>query len=84
MSCATLPGGSAEKQVQLKPGKTTVEVGPGGPPTIALRRFATENFPVFVAGEAAATTTIEIPKDRATQPWYLHVEAAQEARVCTG
>jgi hypothetical protein len=84
VSCTTLPGGSAEKEVQLKAGKTTVEVAPGGPPTIALRRFATENFPVFVAGDGGATTTIEIPKDRATQPWYLHVEAAQEARVCTG
>jgi hypothetical protein len=83
-SCATLPGGSAEKQVPLQPGKTTVEVAAGGPPSIALRRFATENFPVFVDGEAGATTTIEIPEDRATQPWYLHVEAEQTTRVCTG
>jgi hypothetical protein len=83
-ACTTLPGGSADKEVQLKVGKTTVEVDAGAPPTIALRRFATENFPVFVAGEGGATTAIEIPKDRATQPWYLHVEAGQPTRVCTG
>jgi hypothetical protein len=82
--CVTLPGGSAEKQVPLKPGRTTVELAPGGAPTIALRRFATENFPVFVNAAAGATTVIEIPKDRATQPWYLHVEAEGTARVCTG
>jgi hypothetical protein len=84
VACTTLPGGSAEKQVELKPGKTTVEVAEGAPPTVAMRRFATENFPVFVTAQADATTAIEIPKDRATQPWYLHVEAAQTVRVCTG
>lgn len=84
-ACTTLPGGgaSAEKQVQLKPGKTTVEVGAGAPPTIALRRFA-EQFPVFIAGDGGATTVVEIPKDRATQPWYMHVEAEATTRVCTG
>lgn len=83
-ACTTLPGGSAEKQVELKPGKTTVEVDAGASPTIAMRRFATENFPVFVDAAGGATSVIEIPKDRATQPWYLHVEAAQTTRVCTG
>lgn len=83
-ACTTLPGGSTGKQVELKPGRITVEIAAGAPPTVAMRRFATENFPVFLAAQAGATTAIEIPKDRASQPWYLHVEAAQEARVCTG
>jgi hypothetical protein len=86
-SCVTLPGGgaSAGKEVPLRPGRTTVEVAPGGPPQIALRRFATEAFPVPISGaEGGTTTAVEIPKDRATQPWYLHVEAAQTTRVCTG
>jgi hypothetical protein len=83
-ACTTLPAGSTEKEVQLKPGRTTVEVDAGGPPTIGLRRFATESFPVFVPGEGGATTSIEIPEDRADQPWKIHVEAAQTTRVCTG
>ncbi len=86
VECATLPGGeSGAKQVPLKPGRTTVEVAPGAPAQIALRRFAAESFPVpITGGEGGATTVVEIPKDRASQPWYMHVEAAQTTRVCTG
>jgi hypothetical protein len=86
-ACVTLPGGgaSAGKQVPLRPGRSTVEVAAGAPAQIAMRRFATEAFPVAVAGgEGGATTVVEIPKDRATQPWYVHVEGAQATRVCTG
>jgi hypothetical protein len=86
VECATLAAGEAGgKQIPLKPGRTTVEVAPGPPVQIALRRFAAEGFPVPIAGgEAGATTVVEIPKDRASQPWYMHVEAAQTTRVCTG
>lgn len=86
-SCVTLPGAgaSAGKEVPLQPGETTVEVAPGGPAQIAMRRFAAEAFPVSVAGgEGGETTVVQIPKDAAPQPWYMHVEAAQSARVCTG
>jgi hypothetical protein len=86
-SCVTLPGGgaSAGKEVPLRPGRTTVEVAPGAPAQIALRRFATEKFPVLIPGGAAESiTVVEIPKDRASQPWYMHVEAGQTSRVCTG
>jgi hypothetical protein len=87
-ACVTLPGAgaSATKQVQLKPGQTTtVEVAAGPPAAIALRRFATESFPVpVVGGEGGTTTVVTIPKDRASQPWFMHVEAAQTTRVCTG
>jgi len=85
-ACTALPGGaSADKQVELKPGTTTVEIAPGAEPEIALRRFATEKFPVRVAGAPGESiASVEIPKDRASQPWYMHVEAAQTTRVCTG
>jgi hypothetical protein len=86
-ACVTLPGAgaSATKEVPLKPGTTSVEIAPGGPPAIALRRFATEEFPVVIPGaEGGTTMSIDIPKDRATQPWYMHVEAEQTTRVCTG
>jgi len=71
--------------VELKPGLTTVEIAAGAEPEIALARFATEKFPVRIAGAPGGSTmTVEIPKDRAPQPWYLHVEAEQTTRVCTG
>jgi hypothetical protein len=85
-ACATLPGGgaSASKEVPLRPGKTTVEVAAGEPAQIALRRFATEAFPVTIAGgEGGATTVVEILKDRAPQTWFMHIEAGQTTRVCT-
>lgn len=85
--CTTLRGGgaSAEKRVELEPGLTTVEIAAGAEPEIALARFATEKFPVRIAGAPGGSTmTVEIPKDRAPQPWYLHVEAEQTTRVCTG
>ncbi len=84
-ACVTLPGGeSAAKEVPLKPGATTIEVAAGPAPVIGLRRFAEEVFPVPVPAEGGATTTLEIPEDRASQLWYVHVEAGQAARVCTG
>jgi hypothetical protein len=85
--CTTLQGGgaSAEKDVALKPGTTTVEIGPGAEPAVALRRFSTEGFPVRVTGAPGESTmSIAIPKDRAPQPWYMQVEAGQTTRVCTG
>lgn len=85
-ACVDLPGGGAsfEKQVQLNPGRSTVEVSADGAAAIGLRRFATESFPVLVAGgEADATTVVEIPADRASQPWFMHVEAPGDTRVCT-
>jgi hypothetical protein len=85
--CVTLEGAgaSASKQVPLQPGSTTVEVAPGGLAQIRLRRFATESFPVAIpGGEGGATTVVEIPPDRASQAWYMHVEAGQTTRVCTG
>jgi hypothetical protein len=84
-ACVTLPGGSSAKQVPLQPGRTTVEVAPGEPAQIALRRFATESVPVRIAGgDGGQTTVVEIPKDRASQPWYMQVSADQATRVCTG
>jgi hypothetical protein len=85
-ACVALPGGvSATKQVQLEPGQpATVEVAAGPAAAITLRRFAAAAFPVpIVGGEGGTTTTVTIPRDRATQPWFMHVEAVQTTRVCT-
>lgn len=82
-SCATIPAGQAAmKQIPIVDG-ATVELAPGAPAAIALRRFAAAEFPVaLTTAEGATTTTIEIPRDRAPNPWYVHVEAEQLVRVC--
>ena len=84
-ACATLqPGEAATTQVPLEVGKTRVEVAPGGPATIALRRFAENEFPVQLASvDGGTTTTLTIPPDRAAKKkWFVHVEAGQLVRVC--
>jgi hypothetical protein len=82
-SCATMPAGQAAAKEVPVAGKVTVEVAPGAPAPIALRRFSTGEFPVAVAtAEGGTTTTINIPADRAKNPWFVHVEASQLARVC--
>ena len=69
--------------VELAPGRTFVEIGRGPRATISLRRFAVEEFPAAIGtAEGNSTVTLRIPRDNASQPWYLHVEAPQTARVC--
>ncbi|MGD9735442.1 MAG: hypothetical protein AB7V58_07545 [Solirubrobacterales bacterium] len=82
--CATLrPGEAAAKQVPLAVGANAIEVAPGGPVTISLRRFAEGEFPVqIVAAPGGSTTMLTIPGDRAKKQWFVHVEAAQLVRVC--
>lgn len=80
-NCATVEPGGPE--VRLSPGVTRIEVAPGPPASFGLRRFATDEYPVATEGaEGESTTLMTIPRDRATQPWYLHVEASQPVRVC--
>lgn len=83
--CATrLPGSaSATSETKLSPGVTRVKLAPGPAATVALRRFATGEYPVSTEGvPGGSVTVLRIPRDGAPQPWYLHVEASQLARVC--
>ncbi|HEY2717484.1 MAG TPA: hypothetical protein VGI73_14800, partial [Solirubrobacterales bacterium] len=83
--CAILaPGKAALKQVPIEPGATaTVEVAPGEPAVLAMRRFTAAEFPVALGSvEGGTTTTLTIPRDRAPNPWFIHIEVAQLARVC--
>ncbi len=84
-NCKVLPAGSATptSEVPLSAGLTRIEVAPGPPASFSLRRFTTGTYPVGTEGAAGESTTLlRIPRDRAPQSWYLHVEASQEARVC--
>lgn len=81
--CVTVEGGSGN-EVELSPGVTAVEVAPGPRADLALRRFATGEYPVATEGAAGGTVTrLRIPRDEASQPWFLRVEASQPARVCS-
>jgi hypothetical protein len=83
-SCLELtPEEAAGTETKLKPGVTRIEVAPGPAAEFSLRRFATGEYPVK-AKEAAgeSTTSLGVPEDRATQPWFLKVEASQLVRIC--
>jgi hypothetical protein len=83
--CVTLPAGSASpgSEVRLSPGLTRIELAPGPGAELSLRRFAIGEYPV-AAGEApgGSATLLRVPRDDAPQPWYLHLEASQLARIC--
>ncbi|HEX5711873.1 MAG TPA: hypothetical protein VFX85_01010 [Solirubrobacterales bacterium] len=85
-NCVVLAPGSVtpDSELRLAPGVTRIEVAPGPDAEFSLRRFATGEYPVRTEGAAGETTTlVSIPRDRApAYPWFLHVEAGQEARVC--
>lgn len=81
-NCVTIEGGQPE-EVKLGPGATRIEVAPGPEAAFSLRRFAEGEYPVATAGAPGKSTTIlKIPHDEAPQPWYLHIEAPQQVRVC--
>lgn len=84
--CVRVPGGqgSAAPALRLRPGSTTIELAPGGPGTIRLRRFAAGEYPLVSEGvPGGSTTLLRIPRDTAARPWRLQVEAAQPAMVCS-
>jgi hypothetical protein len=82
--CATLPGasGAPAPSLLLAPGVTAIELPPGDPGTIGLRRFAAGGYPLESEVAAGTTTLLRIPRDAAPRRWRLRVEAAQGARVC--
>lgn len=78
--CLTV-GGTAS--LSLRPGVTTVELGPGGEGTVKLRRFAEGEYPLDSGALAPGSTTrLFVPRDRLARPWRMLVEAPRGARVC--
>jgi MFS family permease len=83
--CVEVPAGAGPgaPPLRLRPGVTTVELGPGAPGTIRLRRFAVATYPLVSEGIGAGSMTkLSIPQDASARPWRLQVEAAQGATVC--
>jgi hypothetical protein len=84
--CVTLPAGSATpvSEVPLATGENRIEIAPGPHAGFSLRRFTPVGvYPVVTEGAPGdSTTLLRIPRDEASQPWFLHVEASQQARIC--
>ena len=83
--CVTVPGGGGADtpEEQLEPGLTTIWLAPGPPADLALRRFATAEFPADLGSvPGGSVTRLRIPRDTASQPWFLRLEAPQQARFC--
>ncbi len=81
-NCIAVRDGQPQ-EVKIDPGTTRVEVPQGPAGTISMRRFQTGEYPVSIAeAEGGSTTIVRVPRDEAPNPWYLHVEAPQGARVC--
>jgi hypothetical protein len=82
--CVAAAGSTgAPPEVRVDPGVTGIEVAPGPPAAFTMRRFATGEYPVVTEGAPGDSTTfLHIPRDSVAQRWYLHVEAAQEVKVC--
>jgi hypothetical protein len=69
--------------VPLSPGVNRIELDPGPPATLALRRFATGEFPVPArALPGGSTMLLRVPADDSPRPWYLQVTAQQPFAVC--
>ena len=80
--CVSVAGG-AGPALHLPPGTTAIELAPGGPATIRLRRFSTGEYPLEAEGiEGGSTTVLRSPRDDAARPWRLQVDAAQRVTVC--
>ncbi len=76
-------GVNGPEEVPVGAGKTRIEVAPGGEATLAMRRFATGEYPVALpSAPGESTTVLTVPRDNAPNPWYLHVAAGQPVRVC--
>ncbi len=80
--CVIVSAGSPT-EVPVSAGLTRIELAPGGEASFSLRRFAVGEYPVATEGApGGSVTTLRIPRDAASQSWYLHVVAKQAARVC--
>jgi hypothetical protein len=82
--CIAVPPDGSVPEVTVGPGRTRILVGEGGEAQLAMRRFASGEYPVglpTVPGDSS--TSLLVPHDEAPEyPWYLHVGATQEVWVC--
>lgn len=83
-ACVALPAGAGKPEVRLPPGGTRIELAPGDPARVLLRRFGPRDRGGVEIGSVAGGTValLRIPRDRSPRPWTMRLEAAQPASVC--
>lgn len=82
-ACEGRQSASPKDGIPLSPGVNRIELDPGPPANLALRRFATEEFPVPIRElPGGSTMLLRIPRDASPRPWYLQVSARQPFAVC--
>ena len=83
--CVRVAGAEGEAPLALRPGATTIELGPGSEGRVLLRRFAGREYPLDSGAiQPGSTTRLYIPRDGLRRPWRLLVEAPQGSLVCRG
>ncbi|HEX7293866.1 MAG TPA: hypothetical protein VF259_04925 [Solirubrobacterales bacterium] len=81
--CVGRQAASPRRGVRLSPGVNRIELDPGPPAALALRRFATGEFPVPARElPGGSTMLLRVPADASPRPWYLQVTAQQPFAVC--
>ncbi|MDX6607631.1 MAG: hypothetical protein QOD14_2171 [Solirubrobacterales bacterium] len=84
-SCTKLGGGSTAGILRLPPGGAIVSASPQAGAQVSFRRFATASFPLDGAQLAAGqASVIQIPTDRATEPWEMELSSPAAATLCGG
>jgi hypothetical protein len=82
-SCQMVGGEGGEPEVELDPGSVLISASPEAEAKLVARRFAPLEFPVELGSVSAGSVArLRIPRDEASEPWYLKVESADPARVC--
>lgn len=82
-SCGATRAASPKRGIPLSPGVTRIELDPGPPATLGLRRFAIGEFPVPARElPGGSTMLLRVPADASPRPWYLQVTAQQSFAVC--
>jgi hypothetical protein len=81
--CIEVGGDAEAHELRLRSGLTRIEVPPGSPVSLGLRRFATGEYPVPIEAAPGSTTVLRIPPDGSNRPWRLRVTAEQGAKVCS-
>jgi hypothetical protein len=82
-ACVTLhPRPGSPVALTLEPGRrVTLEPTPGARAEVALRRFASETFPVE-AGPLSGPAVLAIPRDLSNREWQVQLGGAGPVRAC--
>jgi hypothetical protein len=75
------PVGGASPVIALPSGVVFLKAPPGETVSLALRRFATQSFPVS-AGTLRGSALLAIPPDRSSRPWQLQIAATRAVTAC--